>query len=90
MRPKWKLLVENSIDGYHATSTTTGTSSTSPGWAPDLGVGVSGVTRDLGNGHAMLDTWRPRDRPVVKWEPLSGPTAKKGNRGALSPAGLRT
>ena len=38
---------------------TTGTSSTSPGWAPDLGVGVSGVTRDLGNGHAMLEYLAP-------------------------------
>ena len=42
---------------------TTGTSSTSSGWARDLGVGVSGVTRDLGNGHAVLEYLAPPGPP---------------------------
>lgn len=76
MNANWKLLVENSIDGYHATSvhqtylkylTTLGT---------DLAGGVHGSPRDLGNGHAVLQYRAPWGRPIAKWEPLFGVQAK--------------
>jgi p-cumate 2,3-dioxygenase alpha subunit len=76
MEANWKLLVENSIDGYHANTvhqtyfkylTTLGT---------DLSGGVNGLTKDLGNGHAVLEYRAPWGRPIAKWEPLFGEDAK--------------
>jgi p-cumate 2,3-dioxygenase alpha subunit len=87
IRANWKLLVENSIDGYHATSvhqtyfkylTTLGT---------DLAGGVRGEPIDLGNGHAVLRYRAPWGRPIAKWEPLFGEAAREdieGRRAALA------
>jgi p-cumate 2,3-dioxygenase subunit alpha len=43
----------------------------------DLSVGVSGVTKDLGNGHAVLEYLAPWGRPIARWEPLFGAAAKE-------------
>jgi len=78
IRANWKLLVENSIDGYHAVSThasyldylknTNGSLSS---------VTLEGVSRDLGNGHAVLEYQAPWGRPIAAWIPLWGEQGKQ-------------
>ncbi len=78
MRANWKLLVENSIDGYHAATThasyldylkNTNGSLTS--------VALEGVSHDLGNGHAVLEYRAPWGRPIGQWIPRWGEQGKK-------------
>jgi phenylpropionate dioxygenase-like ring-hydroxylating dioxygenase large terminal subunit len=76
MQANWKLLVENSIDGYHASSTHDTYFKYLVSLGTDLSVGVSGITKDLGNGHAVLEYKAPWGRPIAKWEPLFGEAAK--------------
>jgi p-cumate 2,3-dioxygenase alpha subunit len=78
IRANWKLLVENSIDGYHAVSThasyldylknTNGSLSS---------VALEGKSRDLGNGHAVLEYRAPWGRPIASWIPLWGEDGKR-------------
>ena len=68
----WKLLVENSIDGYHAASTHDTYFKYLVALGTDLSGGVDGISRDLGNGHAVLEYLAPWGRPIAKWEPLFG------------------
>jgi p-cumate 2,3-dioxygenase alpha subunit len=78
IRANWKLLTENSIDGYHALTThatyldylknTTGALAK---------VGFEGVARDLGNGHAVLEYRAPWGRPVAQWIPAWGETGRQ-------------
>jgi p-cumate 2,3-dioxygenase alpha subunit len=76
MQANWKLLVENSIDGYHAASTHDTYFKYLVSLGTDLSVGVKGVTKSLGNGHAVLEYLAPWGRPIAKWEPLFGEDAK--------------
>lgn len=76
MDANWKLLVENSIDGYHAVSTHDTYFKYLVALGTDLSVGVKGTAHDLGNGHAVLEYEAPWGRPVAKWEPLFGEDAK--------------
>ncbi len=73
----WKLLVENSIDGYHAASTHDTYFKYLVALGTDLSIGVTGVTKDLGNGHAVLEYQAPWGRPVALWEPLFGEDSKE-------------
>jgi p-cumate 2,3-dioxygenase alpha subunit len=77
IRANWKLLVENSFDGYHAQIA----------HARYLkyviesgGMGAIGVGRnsalDLGNGHAVIEYEAPWGRPVARWVPSFGAEAK--------------
>jgi p-cumate 2,3-dioxygenase alpha subunit len=68
----WKLLVENSFDGYHAESTHDTYFKYLVSIGTDLRGGVSGGAVDLGNGHAVIEYSAPWGRPVAKWEPLFG------------------
>jgi p-cumate 2,3-dioxygenase subunit alpha len=77
IKANWKLLVENSIDGYHAESTHETYFQYLISQGTDLGAGVSGTARDLGNGHAVLEYTAPWGRPVAKWEPLFGEDARQ-------------
>jgi p-cumate 2,3-dioxygenase alpha subunit len=72
----WKLLVENSIDGYHAQSTHSTYFRYLSSMGTDLAGGVSGRAVPLGNGHAVIEYTAPWGRPVAKWEPLFGEEAK--------------
>jgi p-cumate 2,3-dioxygenase alpha subunit len=72
----WKLLVENSIDGYHAESTHDTYLKYLVSIGTDLRGGVSGRAIDLGNGHAVIEYSAPWGRPVAKWEPLFGEDAR--------------
>ena len=76
IRANWKLLVENSMDGYHAATT----HSTYLAYLKDLGTdlspGITGVGKDLGNGHAVIEYKAPWGRPIAFWEPLWGEEAR--------------
>jgi len=84
MRANWKLLVENSIDGYHALPThrryfdflvDTG--------ANVQGMRIAGTAKSLGNGHAVIENAEvPFGRPVADWIPAWG-EAKKAELEAL-------
>jgi p-cumate 2,3-dioxygenase subunit alpha len=81
MDANWKLLVENSIDGYHAVSTHDTYFKYLVALGTDLSGGVKGTSHDLGNGHAVLEYEAPWGRPVAKWEPLFGEDAKPSVQG---------
>lgn len=69
----WKLLTENSIDGYHAATT----HATYMDYLKSVdggltAVALTGYGRDLGNGHAVIEYAAPWGRPVAQWIPLFG------------------
>ncbi|QZT60782.1 MULTISPECIES: aromatic ring-hydroxylating oxygenase subunit alpha [Mycobacteriaceae] len=72
----FKLLVENSADGYHAQSTHDTYFKYLVSLGTDLQGGVIGEAKRLGNGHAVIEYTAPWGRPVAKWEPLFGEQAK--------------
>jgi len=73
IRANWKLLVENSIDGYHAATTHSSYLDYLKGTAGSLAaVGLNGIGRDLGNGHAVIEYTAPWGRPVAQWIPAWG------------------
>jgi p-cumate 2,3-dioxygenase alpha subunit len=77
IRANWKLLVENSFDGYHALST----HSTYFDYLKNMnGVlaqpNVVGFAKDLGNGHAVVEYSAPWGRPVANWVPAWGEDKK--------------
>lgn len=74
----WKLLTENSIDGYHAAST----HATYMDYLKNTDGGLTSVAlvgygRDLGNGHAVIEYEAPWGRPVAQWIPMWGEAGKK-------------
>lgn len=78
IRANWKLLTENSIDGYHAINThatyvdylKNSQGSMSP-------VPFEGTGYDLGNGHAVIEYRAPWGRPVAQWIPLWGEDGRR-------------
>ncbi|QHE91520.1 Rieske 2Fe-2S domain-containing protein [Pandoraea fibrosis] len=82
IRANWKLLVENSVDGYHAAET----HSTYFEYLVDS-VGSS-VTENMeeriakshvlsfGNGHAAIEQQGPWGRPIARWIPAWGEDAR--------------
>lgn len=72
----WKLLVENSIDGYHAAPT----HDTYMKYLSSMGIrvadGVAGSGRALGHGHAVIEYKAPWGRPIAKWEQQFGEQAR--------------
>jgi p-cumate 2,3-dioxygenase alpha subunit len=75
MRANWKLLVENSIDGYHAATThhryfeflnQAGLSQEA------LRRRGPGMGQALGNGHAVIVTEPLGGRPIARWAPWFG------------------
>ncbi len=79
MRANWKLLVENSIDGYHGLPTH---KRYFLEFLPDTGVEVQGIrivgtAKSLGNGHAVIENPElPFGRPVADWIPAWGEAKK--------------
>ena len=78
IRANWKLLVENSIDGYHAMPTHATYMEYLVGAmrkaAEEMGaelpaLALNGAARDLGNGHAVIEYTAPWARPVARWAP---------------------
>ena len=73
----WKLLVENSIDGYHGLPV----HQTYFAYLKTLGGGITtsnilGSPRQLGNGHAVIEGEAPYGRPIARWDNLFGEDAK--------------
>jgi p-cumate 2,3-dioxygenase alpha subunit len=78
MRANWKLLVENSVDGYHGMPTHQTYFDYVIG-AGGLGAGgkkLHGRGYSLGNGHAVIEYWSPWGRPVARWVPQMGEAAR--------------
>lgn len=77
LRANWKLLVENSIDGYHASTTHASYLDYLKGTAGALAAApLKGVGRDLGNGHAVIEYTAPWGRPIGQWIPAWGDEGK--------------
>ena len=78
VKSNWKLMVENSIDGYHAPTV----HATYVDFVKDSGGGqrktalASGNAVDLGNGHAVIESPAAWARPIAYWEPFFGEEAR--------------
>jgi p-cumate 2,3-dioxygenase alpha subunit len=77
-RANWKLLAENSVDGYHGVPThqtyldyvlNAGGMRVAEDDGKKLGTGRA---YSLGNGHAVIEYWSPWGRPVARWVPQMG------------------
>jgi p-cumate 2,3-dioxygenase alpha subunit len=75
----WKLMVENSIDGYHAPTV----HATYVEFVRDTGGGLRGKAAlstggavDLGNGHTVIESLAAWARPIAYWEPMFGEDAR--------------
>jgi p-cumate 2,3-dioxygenase alpha subunit len=78
VKSNWKLMVENSMDGYHAPTV----HATYIDFVKDSGGGSAqaleaGHARDLGNGHAVLESPAAWARPIAYWEPFFGEDARE-------------
>jgi p-cumate 2,3-dioxygenase subunit alpha len=77
IRGNWKLLAENSFDGYHAACTHSTyleylkNANGALGATPLAGIGL-----DLGKGHALVEYTAPWGRPIASWVPLWGEEGK--------------
>ena len=81
IQANWKLLCENSVDGYHAAPT----HQTYFDYVTSLGFDLSGadvrrsrvgIARALGNGHAVIENGNADGRPIAHWHPVYGEEAK--------------
>ncbi|HJU29331.1 MAG TPA: aromatic ring-hydroxylating dioxygenase subunit alpha, partial [Candidatus Binataceae bacterium] len=78
IRANWKLLVENSFDGYHGLPT----HARYFGFLRESGGEPGGYPRQphrtvaLGNGHAAIEYDSPFGRPIARWAPIFGELAK--------------
>lgn len=78
IRGNWKLLAENSVDGYHAACThstyleylrnANGALAATP---------LAGTGRALGNGHAVIEYSAPWGRPIASWIPIWGEEGRR-------------
>jgi p-cumate 2,3-dioxygenase alpha subunit len=77
IRANWKLLSENSLDGYHAATTHATYLDYLRNTAGSLGAApLKGVGRDLGQGHAVIEYTGPWGRPIAQWIPMWGEDGK--------------
>ena len=81
-KANWKLLAENSLDGYHLVPT----HQTYVQYIASLGTDESGdtmaarppgVARSLGNGHTVSVNVARNGRPIAHWHPLFGEVARE-------------
>jgi len=82
MRANWKLLCENSMDGYHAAPTHQTYFDYIASLGTDLnGVDVrqrrAGIVRALGNGHAVMENEARNGRPIAHWHSMYGEDSKE-------------
>lgn len=77
IRGNWKLLAENSVDGYHAACTHSTYLDYLKNANGALGATpLSGIGTDLKNGHAVIEYTAPWGRPIANWVPLWGELGK--------------
>ncbi|HIE82619.1 MAG TPA: aromatic ring-hydroxylating dioxygenase subunit alpha [Dehalococcoidia bacterium] len=81
----WKLLAENSFDGYHGLPTHSTYFDYVQAAGGQLGesLTLTSEPHDLGNGHAAIEYGAPWGRPIAK------PVAAWGNEGAAECAAIR-
>ena len=81
-KANWKLLGENSLDGYHLVPT----HQTYVDYIASLGTDDSGDSmaarppgraRSLGNGHCVSENIARNGRPIAHWHPLFGEDARE-------------
>ncbi len=81
-RANWKMLAENSLDGYHLVPT----HGSYVDYIASLGTDDSGDTmasrppgrsRALGNGHCVAENVARNGRPIAHWHPLYGEDARE-------------
>jgi p-cumate 2,3-dioxygenase alpha subunit len=74
----WKLLLENSADGYHGPVTHSTYGDYLRARDGELPVAADGLAYDLGQGHSYTTAWgaTPWGRPVARWVPGFGAAAK--------------
>ena len=79
IKANWKLLAENSIDGYHALPTHQTyfdyMANEVGGKIPSVS-GRRGLGRALGNGHGAIENDAIYGRPIAMWHPYFGEEAK--------------
>ena len=82
IKANWKLLAENSLDGYHLVPT----HRTYADYIAGLGTDDSGDTiaarppgagRALDNGHCVSENISRNGRPIARWHPVFGEKARK-------------
>jgi p-cumate 2,3-dioxygenase alpha subunit len=80
MNANWKLLVENSLDGYHGVPVHSTyfdyLASYGEGGDP-IPEGVTDSAVDLGNGHTVIEWPTPYGRPVAHWHQLFGEESRE-------------
>lgn len=76
----WKLMVENSVDGYHGAPLHHTYFAFLASQGDDDGAkqlrSAEARAYDLGNGHAVVDYPAPFPRAVARWHPIYGEDAK--------------
>ncbi|MDT7671638.1 MAG: p-cumate 2,3-dioxygenase subunit alpha [Pseudonocardiales bacterium] len=77
MGGNWKLIVENSLDGYHGFAVHQTYFKYLAGRGYDLSGGLAGVGVGLGNGHAMIRYEAPFGRAVARAVPVMGEHARR-------------
>lgn len=88
VRANYKLLCENSYDGYHVgpvhasyidflRDQVAGTPAEKMIDQTIAQMSTNGQARALGNGHAVLESFVPTGRPVARWIPPWGPKIKQ-------------
>ena len=77
VQANWKLLAENSVDGYHLGPTHETYMTFLKNQGVSMKGGLSGGEgKDLGNGHGVLENVAPWGRPIAQWIPLFGEASK--------------
>ena len=76
MGGNWKLIVENSVDGYHGMAVHKTYFAYLSGRGYNLSGGLDGVGVDLGNGHAVMHYYAPFGRSVARPAPVMSDEAK--------------
>ncbi len=81
IKANWKLLAENSLDGYHLVPThrtyldyMTGLGTDDSG--ESLADRPPGAGRALGDGHCVAENISRNGRPIARWHPVFGEEAK--------------
>jgi len=81
----WKLLTENSIDGYHAMTTHASYFDILMNTTDNLSTGtMGGFGHDLGNGHAVLGVWRAMGTSGRAMDSRLGRSRQIRNRQAIT------
>ena len=77
IKANWKLLMENSLDGYHVMATHQTYWDYMALERLQVPKDRQGIGRSLGNGHAVMENDCVYGRPIAYWNPIFGQEAKE-------------